>query len=56
MDDLHKNKKKFVERRNYYVKNLLDEKLAASQLQSLSFSQNPLVKELFKRYFIVCYF
>ena len=44
--------RKFEEKRNNYVKNLLNEKLAIGQLTSLSFSQNPLMKEFLKKYSI----
>jgi hypothetical protein len=42
--------RKFEEKRNSYIKNLLNEKLAIGQLTSLSFSQNPLMKEFLKKY------
>ena len=44
-----KIQRKFEEKRNNYVKNLLNEKLAIGQLTSLSFSQNPLMKEFLAR-------
>lgn len=50
MEEPNKNKKKFEEKRNHYIKNLLNEKLAIGQLQSLSFSKNPLMKEFLKRF------
>jgi|LakMenEpi03Aug12_release.lakeMendotaPanAssembly.Ray.scaffolds.fasta_scaffold5181183_1 hypothetical protein len=48
MEDV-KNKKKFQAKRENYIKNLLNEKLAVAQLTSLSFSENPLMKELLKK-------